>query len=95
MATSLGVLHLDVMVNDAVSLKDKRRVIKSFRDWTRARYNVSVAEVDAQDSIRRAVLAVAMVGSDSRHVAGALQKVANAADGHRGMYVVSSDIELL
>ena len=54
MVTPLGVLHLDVMVNDAVSLKDKRRVIKSFRDRTRARHNVSVAEVDAQNSIRRA-----------------------------------------
>ena len=95
MATSLGVLHLDVMVNDAASLKDKRRVIKSFRDRTRARHNVSVAEVGAQDSIRRAVLAVAMVGSDSRYVQGALQQVVNAAEKHRGMYVVSSDIELL
>lgn len=95
MAISLGVLHLDVMVNDAANLKDKRRVIKSFRDRTRARNNVSVAEVGAQDSIRRAELAVAMVGSDARYVQGALQQVANAADGHRGMYVVSSDIEML
>jgi len=95
MATCLGVLHLELMVNDATSLKDKRRVIKSFRDRTRARHNVSVAEVGARDSIRRAVLAVAMVGGDSRYVQGALQRVANAAAVHRGMYVVSSDIELL
>lgn len=95
MATSLGVLHLELMVNDAMSLKDKRRVIKSFKDRTRSRHNVSIAEVDAQNSVRRAVLAVAMVGSDTRYVQGALQQVANAAGAHRGMYVVSSDIEIL
>jgi uncharacterized protein YlxP (DUF503 family) len=50
--------------------------------------------VEHQDSHRRAVLAVAMVSNDGRYVEGALQHVANAAAVHRGMVVVSSDIEL-
>ncbi len=95
MAASLGVLHLEVMVLDAMTLKDKRSVIKGFKDRTRSRYNVSVAEVGAQDSIRRSELAVAMIGSDRRYVEGAMQKVANDAERNRGMYVVSSEIELL
>ncbi|NLF30393.1 MAG: DUF503 domain-containing protein [Planctomycetes bacterium] len=95
MATALGVLHLDVVVSDAMSLKDKRRIVKSFLDRTRARHNVSVALVEGADSLRRATLAVAMIGSDLRYVQGGLQKIANAAEEHRGMVVVSSDIEML
>ena len=94
MATRIGVLHLDLMIGDAMSLKDKRRVIKSFIDRLRSRHNVSVAEVESQDNRRRAVLAVVMAGNDGRYIEGALQHVVNAAAVHRGMVVVSSDIEL-
>ncbi|NQU75609.1 MAG: DUF503 domain-containing protein [Planctomycetes bacterium] len=94
MAAVVGVLHLELMIGDATSLKDKRRVVKSFKDRLRSRHNVSVAEVDFLDSHRHAGLAVAMVGNDARYVKGALQQVANAAGAHRGMYVISSEIEL-
>jgi uncharacterized protein len=94
MATRIGVLHLDLMIGDAMSLKDKRRILKSFIDRLRARHNVSVAEVEYQDTHRRAVLAVVMVSNDGRYIEGALQHVVNAAGMHRGMVVVSSDIEM-
>ncbi len=89
------MLHLDVMIGDAKSLKDKRRVIKSFKDRLRTRHNVSVAEVDGMDSRRRAVLAVAMVSNDSRYLEGALQQIVNAAQVARGMVVVDSRVEWL
>jgi uncharacterized protein YlxP (DUF503 family) len=95
MATNLGLLHLDVVVGDSFSLKDKRRVIKGFKDRVRARFNVSIAEVDALDRRRQAVLAVAKVGNDRRYVEGALQQVINTAEIHRGLVVVSTDIEWL
>lgn len=95
MATNVGLLHLELVIDGAMSLKDKRRVVKSFKDRIAARHNVSIAEVDSLDNRRLAVLAVAMVGNDSRYIEGALQQVANAAGVHRGMYVASSDIEML
>ncbi len=95
MATHIGVLHLDLMIGDAMSLKDKRRIIKSFIDRLRSRRNVSVAEVEDQDVHRRAGIAVVMVSNDGRYIEGALQQVVNAAAAHRGMVVISSDIELL
>lgn len=95
MATNVGLLHLELMIADAFSLKDKRRVVKSFKDRLAARFNVSVAEVDALDQRRRAVLAVAMVGNDSRYVEGVLQQVVNLAEGVRGLHVASFDIEFV
>lgn len=58
-----------------MSLKDKRRAIRSVRDRIAHAFNVSIAETDAQDQWRRCVFGVAMVGSDQRYVEGALAKV--------------------
>ena len=94
MGTTLGLVHLKFHVTEADSLKDKRRVIKSFKDRLGQGHNVSVAEVDAQDNRRLAVLAVAMVGSDSRYVEGALQRIINAAARHRDMVLIDQELEL-
>ena len=93
MGTTLGLLHLELYVPQANSLKDKRRIVKGFKDRLTGRFNVSVAEVDGLDSHRRATLAVAMVGSDRRYVEGALQKILNLAEMHRDMVVAEQQIE--
>jgi uncharacterized protein YlxP (DUF503 family) len=71
----IGVLQLELSVGDAMSLKDKRRVVKSLKDRIIRRHNVSIAEVAALDEHRRAILGLAMVGNDSRYVQGALSKL--------------------
>ncbi len=91
----LGLMHLELHVPQANSLKDKRRIIKGFKDRLGCRYNVSVAEVGGLDTHRRATLAVAMVGNDRRYVEGALQKIQNMAATHRDMILVEQDIEWL
>lgn len=95
MATQVGLLHLNVMINDAMTLKDKRRVVKSFKDRLSSERNVSVAEVDKLDSIRQAVLAVAMVGNDSRYIEGALQQVVNTARSYRLWVLLDYELEMV
>lgn len=95
MATKVGLLHLQVLIDDAMTLKDKRRVVKAFKDRVAHGRNVSVAEVDELDSIRRAVLAVAMVGNDGRYIEGALQQVVNHARGNPLWVLTHYEIEIL
>ena len=95
MATKVGLLHLDVMIGDAMTLKDKRRVVKGFKDRIASRANVSIAEVDHLDNIRRGALAVAMVGNDSGYLRGALQRVVNAAKGNRTWVLLEYEIEVI
>jgi uncharacterized protein YlxP (DUF503 family) len=84
----IGVLQLELSVGDAMSLKDKRRVVKSLKDRISRRHNVSIAEVAALDEHRRAILGLAMVGNDSRYVQGALSKL---VDFVRSVPTVSLD----
>ena len=95
MATTVGLLHLEFRVAQATSLKDKRRVVKSFKDRLSRAHNVSVSEVDRMDNPRWAVLAVAMVGGEKRYIEGALQKIVNAATTQRDMVLIEHETEWL
>ncbi len=93
MGVVVGVLHLRLQIPQAMSLKDKRRALKSFKDRIRHGHNVSVAEVDAQDAHRLGVLAVAMTGDDRRYVEGGLQSILNAAANDRNMLLLDAQME--
>ena len=70
----VGVLRLDVHVPGAQSLKDKRSVVKRLKDQLRGRFNVAVAEVDANEMWQRATLGLSTVGEDRACVQGLLSR---------------------
>ena len=72
---SIGVLTLELRLENSHSLKDKRHVVKSLRDRLRNKFNVSVAEIDCQDLWQRAVVAAVTVSSDKVHAERVLQSV--------------------
>ena len=76
----VGVLRLTFHIPHARSLKDKRRVVRKFRDRVRARFDVSVAEVGAQDLHQRAVFGVSVVSGDAAVCDSVLEQVARAAE---------------
>ncbi len=80
MATIVGFVHLSLSVPQAMSLKDKRRIVKSFKDRIRHKHNVSSAELDGLASHRAAGLSLVLVSNDRRYVESVLQKSINAAE---------------
>jgi hypothetical protein len=54
---TIGVLTLEIVLENSHSLKDKRHVVKSLKDRLRGKFNVAVAEIDCQDLWQRAVVA--------------------------------------
>ena len=71
----VGVCTLELEIPASQSLKDKRHVLKSVIARVRQDFNVSIAEVDAQDAWQRAVLAIVCVASDKKYAHGLLEKV--------------------
>jgi uncharacterized protein len=76
----VGVLRLTFHIPGARSLKDKRRVIQKVRDRVRSRFDVSIAEVAAQDLHQRAVFGVAVVSGDAAVCDSVLEQVAHVAE---------------
>jgi len=73
----VGVLILRYRL-DALSLKEKRAVIRSLTDRVRARFNAAVAEVADLDDPRTATVAVVCVSNAAAHVDAQLQRIAAA-----------------
>lgn len=71
----IGVCTIAIAIPAAQSLKDKRRVVKSLLARVRNEFNVSIAEVDEQDTWQQAVFGVACVSTSQRYAHGQLEAV--------------------
>jgi len=91
----VGVLRLTFHIPHARSLKDKRRVVRKFRDRVRARFDVSIAEVEAQDKLQRAVFGVCVVSSDASVCDSVLEQVARAAETQEDAVLTDRATELV
>lgn len=90
----VGVLTVELFLAGATSLKDKRRVLKSILDKIKARFNVSVAEVDKQEAWQFSVIGVAAVSNENNHVYQTLAAVARFIEGRREVEVVKINTEV-
>lgn len=92
---AVGVLILELRLDEAHSLKDKRHFVKSLKDRLRAKFNVSVAEIDYQDLWQRGLVAVATVSSDKAYAEQLLQNVKRDASLLLGPLLVDVTTEWL
>src|SRR5258708_19584934 len=69
----IAYLTLELRIEAAHSLKDKRQVLRSVKDRLRHSFNVSVAEMDVTDLWQRATIGVVAI-SDSRDYLHALMQ---------------------
>jgi uncharacterized protein YlxP (DUF503 family) len=90
---ALGMVELHLP--DVGSLKGKRHVLKGLKAKVRARFEVSVAEVDHQDSWQRATLAVAYVSADARHANEVVSKAMDFIEDTVEGRVIETHVEVL
>jgi uncharacterized protein len=90
----VGSLRVRMLVRESRSLKDKRQVLKSIKDKLRQKFNISVAEVEAQDHRQLIVLGIAMVSNEAYHVRTALQEVLAALRVHPVAELLDHEIEV-
>ena len=92
----IGVCTIELRLPGNGSLKGKRSVIKSMVTRIGREFNVSIAEVDAQDAWQRAVLGVACVSGSASYAHGLLERVVQWFESHRpDVELLSYQIELL
>jgi uncharacterized protein YlxP (DUF503 family) len=96
MAMHIGACTIELRLPDNGSLKGKRSVIKSIVTRVSREFNVSIAEVDAQDLWRQAVLGVACVSPSAGYAHGQLERVVQWIETNRpDVELLSYEIELL
>ena len=75
----IAFLTLELRIEVAHSLKDRRQVVRSVKDRLRARFNVSVAELDPSDAWQRATIGVVAISSSRDYLDGLMKNVEREA----------------
>jgi uncharacterized protein YlxP (DUF503 family) len=91
----VGLLTLELHIEHARSLKDKRQVLRSLKDRLRAKFNVAVAELEYHDTWQRSVVGIVTISNEEHHVEESLQQVLAEADNILGPLLTSHSVEVI
>ena len=72
-------LTLEIRIEHAQSLKDRRHVVRSLKDQLKQGFNVSVAELDEAVTWQSATLGVVAVSRSRDYLHGLIEEVERAA----------------
>ena len=75
----LAVLTLELRLEYARSLKDRRQCVRSLKDSLRHGFNVSVAELDEVVVWQRATVGIAAISASRDYLRGQMQQVEEAS----------------
>ena len=68
-------LTLELRIEHAHSLKDKRQVVRSLKDRLRHEFNVAVAEVEATDLWQRATIGIVSISDSKDYLRGLMENI--------------------
>ena len=92
----VGVCRIRFRLPENLSLKGKRRVLKSITSRVGNKFNVSVAEVDDQDLWQLATLGISCVSNNKRHANQVLSRVVDfITDSRFEIEILDYEIEIL
>jgi hypothetical protein len=94
----IAFLTLDLHIEAALSLKDKRQVLRSLKDRLRTSFNVSVAELEPCALWNRATIGVVGISDSRDYLDGLMKNVERHATriaNNHGADVADSFVEYL
>lgn len=94
----IAYLTLELRIEGAHSLKDKRQVLRSMKDRLRHSFNISIAEIEVTDLWQRATLGVVSISGSRDYLEGLMRNVERQAvklANNAGAEVVDSFLDYL
>jgi len=75
----LATLTLELAIEHAQSLKDRRQVVRSLKEKLRHSFNISVAELDGAVTWQSATIGIVAISSSRDYLSGQMQQIEQAA----------------
>jgi uncharacterized protein len=94
----VALLTLELRIEHAQSLKDKRQVVRSMKDRLRAHFNVATAELNPSNLWNTATIGVVSVSDSRDYLDGLMKNVERQAlrlSNNLGAEVTDSWVEFL
>ncbi|MBI9106847.1 MAG: DUF503 domain-containing protein [Spirochaetales bacterium] len=76
----VSMIQLVFELPDVENIKDKRRIVKSFKEKLIKKFNVSAAEVDLQESLRFTQIGAAFVSNSAAFGESVMNKILKYAE---------------
>ncbi|MGI4758150.1 MAG: DUF503 domain-containing protein [Janthinobacterium lividum] len=76
----IATLTLELAIEGAQSLKDRRQAVRSIKDKLRHGFNISVAELDDASLWNRATLGIAAINASRDYLDGQMREVEAAVE---------------
>jgi uncharacterized protein len=80
----VSMIQFIIELPDAISIKEKRRVVKSLKDKLQKKFKLSVAEVDLHESLAFSQLGAAIVSNSRIFGESVLQKAITFVENEGG-----------
>lgn len=91
----VGIGLIVVRIEGCRSLKEKRRVVKPMIARLGHAFNISVAEIGANDLHQRAEIGFAVVGNDHGFINSKIDKIFNMAEDMGVAQVLETKMEII
>ena len=85
---------INLTIYDALSLKDKRMVIKSLIERIKSRFNVSICEASDNDKWQVSNLGISFVSNESKYNEKIIEKIINFIDNDERVEITSIEKEM-
>jgi len=86
---SIGLLMIDCLIENSLSLKDKRSVLQSIIKQIRANFNVAIAETNHQDLWQRSELSIVLVNTDWKMIERNFNRILDFIEKDRRIQVLN------
>jgi uncharacterized protein YlxP (DUF503 family) len=94
-AMVVGTGIIELFLAESSSLKEKRGILSRILKRTQHEFNISIAEIGANDNWKKALIGFSVVGNDKPHINGKIDHIMNFIGGLRLAEVVDAKFELL
>ncbi len=91
----VGTGIIEIFIAGSNSLKEKRGFLSRILKRTQNEFNISIAEVGANDQWKRALIGFAVVGNDKQYINGKIDHIFNFIAGLHLAEVVNSEFEIV
>lgn len=91
----MGISSIEIHLHETQSLKDKRQAVRSIVDKTKARFNISIMEVEQSNLWQRACIGFSVVGVKKDHVGTTIENVCEYVESLYVGEVINTRTEII
>lgn len=91
----IGVLIVELLLKDAINIKDRRNVLTSLIQKLRSKFNVSVADVSEELLYNKATVAIGTIANKKNAVENFLDKISKFISNNYSIEILNIERQIL